>query len=182
MIARRIVPAGWGWTGLLRARRPVVVVVPSVGIGSADSYVCAPPRKTAYARMATDTTVQNPAQPALPNLRDAATCERFERSFARGSFRKSLDASLYHLEGGIDCSSDASRPHDDIPDFGPGSSGLGTRRGRVGRPRDRLPPARRSRSFLQSRDRIDQRTDSRREAIPRRPRTRMTAMPEGCWG
>ena len=126
MIARRIVPAGAAWTGLLGAAT-VVVFALSVGIGSADSYAGAPPRKTAYARMATDTTVQNPAQPALPNLDDAATRERFVCSFAPGSFGISPELP-YDLEGGIDCSSDASRSHDDIPDFGPGSSGLGTRR------------------------------------------------------
>ena len=126
MIARRIVPVGAAWSGLLGAAT-VVVFALSVGVGSADAYAGAPPRKTVYAQMATATTVPNPAQPSLPNLDDAATRQRFVCSFAPGSFGISPQLP-YDLEGGIDCSSDASGSHDDVPEFSPRSSGFATRR------------------------------------------------------
>ena len=85
MIARRIVPVGAAWSGLLGAAT-VVVFALSVAVGCAEAYAGAPPRTTGYAQMATGTTVQNPAQPTLPSLDDAMTRQRFVCSFAPGSF------------------------------------------------------------------------------------------------
>ena len=127
MIARRDIHLGAVLSELLGAATLLAFAL-SVGVGTDDAYAGTAPRKTVYAWVTTDTTVENSAHATPPNLDDPAIRARFVCSFAPGSFGISPELP-YDLEGGIDCSgSEAAGSYDNFPPFGPWSSGLEERR------------------------------------------------------
>ena len=127
MIARRDIHLGAVLSAMLGTATLVVFAL-SVGVGPDDAYAGTAPRKTGYAWVTADRTVENAAHATPPNLDDPAIRARFVCSFAPGSFGISPELP-YDLEGGIDChGSDAAGAYDNIPRFGPLSSGWEARR------------------------------------------------------